>query len=81
MESNILNLRFSGEILTLINSQVDEVIWYNGNDNYQVAIEVEDTYDYFHIILSDKNNEKVLELKTCKLNGNKYKGNLLFLVY
>lgn len=74
--NNVLNLRFNGTILTRADGGVGEVEWISGSENYTVSVDVnKDLYSYFHIILSDKNNERALEIYACKISGTKYTTN------
>lgn len=70
---NTLKLQFNGNVLVRADGGTGLVEWISGSTDYKVSIEVnEDLYDPFTIILSDKNNEKALEVSAVKINGKKY---------
>jgi hypothetical protein len=70
---NTLSLRFNGNQLVRADGGIGEVEWISGSTDYLVSIEVnKNLYDPFTIVLSDKNNEKALEIYACKISGKKY---------
>ena len=72
MESNILKLSFDGAKLFALEGE-NNIEWVSGSTSYPVSIAVTDSaYDYFHIILTDSANKKVLEMDIGTLEIDEY---------